>query len=81
MNADAIAIVIVAWNQLDKTLDCLASVAALRTPPGRVVLVDNGSAPPLAEMGRYFTPASWQLLHEISVVHGSSAIGHRGSGL
>ncbi|MCW5863213.1 MAG: glycosyltransferase family 2 protein [Anaerolineae bacterium] len=49
MNADAIAIVIVAWNQLDKTLDCLASVAALRTPPGRVVLVDNGSAPPLAE--------------------------------
>jgi len=48
MNADAIALVIVAWNQLDKTLDCLASVAALRHAPGRVVLVDNGSAPPLA---------------------------------
>ena len=49
MNADAVAIVIVAWNQLDKTLDCLTSVAALRHAPGRVVLVDNGSAPPLAE--------------------------------
>lgn len=48
MNADAVAIVIVAWNQLDKTLDCLASVAALRRPAGCVVLVDNGSAPPLA---------------------------------
>ncbi len=48
MNADAVAIVIVAWNQRDKTLDCLASVAALRHAPGRVVLVDNGSAPPLA---------------------------------
>ena len=24
-------------------------------------------APPLAEMGRYFTPASWQLLHEASM--------------
>ena len=49
MNADAVTIVIVAWNQRDKTLDCLASVAALRHAPGRVVLVDNGSAPPLAE--------------------------------
>ena len=55
MNADAIAIVIVAWNQRDKTLDCLASVAALRHAPGRVVLVDNGSEPALAEVvaGRF----------------------------
>ena len=48
MNAAHITIVIVAWNQLDKTLDCLATVAALDTPPGQVLLVDNGSAPPLA---------------------------------
>ena len=48
MNAADITVVIVAWNQVEKTLDCLATVAALDTPPGRVLLVDNGSAPPLA---------------------------------
>ena len=48
MNAADITIVIVAWNQAQKTLDCLATVAALHTPPGGVLLVDNGSAPPLA---------------------------------
>jgi GT2 family glycosyltransferase len=48
MNAAHITIVIVAWNQVEKTLDCLATVAALDSPPGRVLLVDNGSAPPLA---------------------------------
>ena len=48
MNAAHITVVIVAWNQVAKTLDCLATVAALDTPPDRVLLVDNGSAPPLA---------------------------------
>jgi GT2 family glycosyltransferase len=48
MNAADTAVVIVAWNQVEKTLDCLATVAALDNPPGRVLLVDNGSAPPLA---------------------------------
>jgi len=48
MNAASTAIVIVAWNQVEKTLDCLATVAALDSPPGRVLLVDNGSEPALA---------------------------------
>lgn len=48
MNTADITIVIVAWNQLSKTLDCLATVAALDSAPGRVLLVDNGSDPPLA---------------------------------
>jgi GT2 family glycosyltransferase len=48
MNAADITIVIVAWNQVQKTLDCLTTVAALDPPPGRVLLVDNGSDPPLA---------------------------------
>jgi GT2 family glycosyltransferase len=48
MNAAAVSLVIVAWNQLDKTLDCLSTVAALEPPPGHVMLVDNGSEPPLA---------------------------------
>lgn len=48
MKPSSIPLVIVAWNQLDKTLDCLAAVAALAPPPGRVLLVDNGSEPPLA---------------------------------
>ena len=48
MSAKNVTVVIVAWNQVQKTLDCLATVAALSTPPGRVLLVDNGSEPPLA---------------------------------
>jgi len=44
-----VIIIIVAWNQLEKTLDCLETVAALNYPDFRVLLVDNGSEPPLAE--------------------------------
>ena len=44
-----VTIVIAAWNQLDRTLDCLETVAALNTPNVRTLLVDNGSEPPLAD--------------------------------
>ena len=44
-----VTVVIVAWNQLGKTLDCLETVAALGYPNFRVLIVDNGSNPPLAE--------------------------------
>lgn len=43
-----ITLVIAAWNQLDKTLECLETVAALAYPASRTILVDNGSEPPLA---------------------------------
>jgi len=43
-----VTLIIVAWNQLEKTLDCLKTVAALDYPDFRVLLVDNGSEPPLA---------------------------------
>jgi GT2 family glycosyltransferase len=48
MNPATTTVVIVAWNEVQKTLDCLATVAALNPPARRVLLVDNGSAPPLA---------------------------------
>ena len=44
-----VTVIIVAWNQLEKTLACLTTVAALDYPAVRVLLVDNGSEPPLAE--------------------------------
>ncbi len=44
-----VTLIIVAWNQLEKTIDCLETVAALNYPDFRVLLVDNGSEPPLAE--------------------------------
>ena len=43
-----VTLIIVAWNQLEKTLDCLKTVVALDYPDFRVLLVDNGSEPPLA---------------------------------
>ena len=44
-----VTIIIVAWNQLYKTLACLEAVAAGDYGNARVLLVDNGSTPPLAE--------------------------------
>jgi GT2 family glycosyltransferase len=44
-----VTIIIVAWNQLEKTLACLDTVSALEYPHLRALLVDNGSEPPLAE--------------------------------
>lgn len=38
-----ISIIIVAWNQLAKTLACLETVVTLEYPDFRVLLVDNGS--------------------------------------
>lgn len=43
-----VTLIIVAWNQLDKTLACLETVGALDYPALTVLLVDNGSEPPLA---------------------------------
>jgi GT2 family glycosyltransferase len=43
-----VGVIVVAWNQLDKTLACLATVAALEYGRLHTILVDNGSDPPLA---------------------------------
>jgi GT2 family glycosyltransferase len=43
-----VTLIIVAWNQLEKTLACLESVADLTYPHLNTILVDNGSDPPLA---------------------------------
>jgi GT2 family glycosyltransferase len=40
----SVAIIITAWNQLEKTLACLESVVAQTYPHLQVILVDNGSA-------------------------------------
>lgn len=48
-NFPPVAVIIVAWNQLDKTLACLEAVAAFDYPAFRVLLIDNGSDQPLAE--------------------------------
>lgn len=50
-----VTLIIVAWNQLQKTLACLESVSALTYPRLATILVDNGSDPPLAEVvaGRF----------------------------
>ena len=40
-----VAIVVLTWNQIDLTLDCLASLAAMQYPFDRlrIIVVDNGS--------------------------------------
>ena len=45
-SAPRVAIIVLTWNQRDLTLDCLASLNAMRYPPESLLLivVDNGSA-------------------------------------
>jgi GT2 family glycosyltransferase len=45
-----VTLIIVAWNQLEKTRACLETVADLTYPRLKTILVDNGSQPPLAEL-------------------------------
>lgn len=52
-----VTLIIVAWNQLEKTLACLTSVAGLTYPRLETILIDNGSDPPLAEFVRSRFPA------------------------
>lgn len=50
-----IHVIIVAWNQADLTLDCLASLEAAGVAPEQIWLVDNGSGPELlARVGARF---------------------------
>lgn len=51
-----VTVIIVAWNQLEKTLACLETVAAPDDPDRRVLLVDNGSEPLLGEAIRATFP-------------------------
>lgn len=37
------ALVVLTWNHLDDTLECLASAAAMQPHPERIVIADNGS--------------------------------------
>ena len=48
-SSPAVTVIIVAWNQLEKTLACLEAVARFDYLNYRVLLVDNGSAPQLDE--------------------------------
>jgi O-antigen biosynthesis protein len=45
MNSDTkkIAIIMLTWNQMDKTLGCLSSFRLVKSPPFHIVLWDNGS--------------------------------------
>jgi GT2 family glycosyltransferase len=54
-----LAIVVLAWNQRDLTLECLASLAALDHPAGQlqIVVVDNGSTDGTARAVREAYPA------------------------
>lgn len=44
MSEPPVAVIITAWNQVEKTLACLESVAAQTYPRFRIIVVDNGSA-------------------------------------
>ena len=52
-----VTVIIVAWNQLDKTLACLETVVAQDYPNLQVLVIDNGSEPPLTKAIRARFPA------------------------
>jgi GT2 family glycosyltransferase len=75
-----VTLIIVAWNQLEKTLACLETVAALNYPRLDTILVDNGSDPPLAEAvtGRFPAVEVIRLPHNIGFAGGYNAGMRRG---
>ena len=42
-----VGVIITAWNQAEVTAECLDSLAAVSAPPLAIIVVDNGSDPPL----------------------------------
>lgn len=58
-----VAIVITAWNQIQVTAECLASVLALSYASFEVIVVDNGSTPSLAPYLRNQFPQVHFLRH------------------
>jgi GT2 family glycosyltransferase len=75
-----VTLIIVAWNQLEKTLACLETVTALTYPRLHTILVDNGSDPPLAEAvtGRFPTVEVIRLPHNTGFAGGYNAGLRRG---
>ncbi len=47
-HAPSVTVIVVAWNQVEITLDCLTNVGQLDYANQSTLLVDNGSDPPLA---------------------------------
>lgn len=68
-------VIIVAWNQLEKTLACLEAVAGFDYPDYRTLLVDNGSQPPLAEAisGRFPAVETLRLPENLGFAGGYNA--------
>lgn len=52
-----VAVVILSWNSLSDTLECLQSVAAMSYKPARTYLVDNGSTDGSIEIVRQLYPS------------------------
>lgn len=57
MSASPVWAVVLAWNQLRYTRECLTSILALDPPADRVLLVDNGSTDGTAERVRAEFPS------------------------
>jgi len=57
LSASPVWAVILAWNHVDETLECLTSVLALDPPADRVLVVDNGSTDGTAERVRARFPS------------------------
>jgi GT2 family glycosyltransferase len=57
VSASPVWIVILAWNHVDYTLECLTSILALDPPADRVLLVDNGSTDGTVERVRAQFPS------------------------
>ncbi len=68
MPVPMVAIVVLAWNNLEDTLECLASLRCLRYPHRQVILVDNGSTDGTPEQVRASFP-------EVTVIENGRNLG------
>lgn len=63
----SVAVIITAWNQLEKTLACLETVTAQTYPHFQIIVVDNGSAADFAPQVAAYFPAVTILRNETNL--------------
>jgi GT2 family glycosyltransferase len=70
-NAPRVAVVVLAWNRLEETIECLASVAACGRPNTEIILVDNASKEPVGNRVREEFP-------DVHVIENERNLGYAG---
>jgi GT2 family glycosyltransferase len=66
-----VCVIVLVWNEIEDTLECLASLAQQTYPNMQIVVVDNGSEPPL-------DPAAFEQWPGVRLIRNKRNLGYAG---